>query len=102
MSTRVFEFTIEVFWVDDKKYGNDLIETIDFYDELEIMIKIVKPDLDDLEFMGNSKLKDSSTHGSTLRVLLAGFNCLPVLGSYSPRCLPPLLYFSNVPWIKPI
>jgi hypothetical protein len=27
MSTRVFEFTIEVFWVDDKKYGNDLIET---------------------------------------------------------------------------
>jgi type I site-specific restriction endonuclease len=26
-------------------------------------------------------------HGSTLRVLLAGFNCLPVLGSYSPRCL---------------
>jgi hypothetical protein len=54
MSTRVFEFTIEVFWVDDKKYGNDLIETIDFYDELEIMIKIVKPDLDDLEFMGGS------------------------------------------------
>jgi hypothetical protein len=40
--------------VDDKKYGNDLIETIDFYDELEIMIKIVKPDLDDLEFMGGS------------------------------------------------
>jgi hypothetical protein len=38
------------FWEDDKKYGNDLIETIDFYDELEIMIKIVKPDLDDLEF----------------------------------------------------
>ncbi|VVM22699.1 hypothetical protein BSPWISOXPB_4144 [uncultured Gammaproteobacteria bacterium] len=33
--------------MDDKKYGNDLIETIDFYDELEIMIKIVKPDLDD-------------------------------------------------------
>jgi hypothetical protein len=95
------------------------------------MIKIVKPDLDDLEFMGgsyelnqsnvnyfekkldrrfdlkkyvydsknlNSKSKDSSTHGSTLRVLLAGFNCLPVLGLYSPRCLPLLLYFSNVPW----
>ncbi|CAC9636200.1 hypothetical protein [uncultured Gammaproteobacteria bacterium] len=54
MSTRVFRFTIKVFWVDDKKYGNDLIETIDFYDELEIMIKIVKPDLDDLEFMGGS------------------------------------------------
>ncbi|VVM25891.1 hypothetical protein BSPWISOXPB_198 [uncultured Gammaproteobacteria bacterium] len=46
MSTRVFRFTIK-FLVDDKKYGNDLIETIDFYDELEIMIKIVKPDLDD-------------------------------------------------------
>ncbi len=54
MSTRVFEFTIEVFWVDDKKYGNDLIETIDFYDVLETMIKIVNPDLDDLEFMGGS------------------------------------------------
>jgi hypothetical protein len=25
MSTRVFRFTIKVFWVDDKKYGNDLI-----------------------------------------------------------------------------
>jgi hypothetical protein len=40
--------------VDDKKYGNDLIETIDFYDVLETMIKIVNPDLDDLEFMGGS------------------------------------------------
>jgi hypothetical protein len=39
MSTRVFRFTIEVFWVDDKKYGDDLIETIDFYDELEIIHK---------------------------------------------------------------
>jgi hypothetical protein len=38
----VFRFTIKIFWVDDKKYGNDLIETIDFYDELEIMIKIVR------------------------------------------------------------
>ncbi|VVM21865.1 hypothetical protein BSPWISOXPB_985 [uncultured Gammaproteobacteria bacterium] len=38
--------------MDDKKYGNDLIETIDFYDELEIMIKIVKPDLDDLRVYG--------------------------------------------------
>ncbi|CAC9588258.1 hypothetical protein [uncultured Gammaproteobacteria bacterium] len=54
MSTRIFEFTIEVFWVDDKKYGSDLIETIDFYDVLETMIKIVNPDLDDLEFMGGS------------------------------------------------
>ncbi|VVM25847.1 hypothetical protein BSPWISOXPB_4873 [uncultured Gammaproteobacteria bacterium] len=56
MSTRVFRFTIEVFWMDDKKYGDDLIETIDFYDELEIMIKIVKPDLgpifNDSEFVG--------------------------------------------------
>ncbi|CAC9647129.1 hypothetical protein, partial [uncultured Gammaproteobacteria bacterium] len=43
-----------VFWVDDKKYGSDLIETIDFYDVLETMIKIVNPDLDDLEFMGGS------------------------------------------------
>ncbi|VVH59450.1 hypothetical protein BSPLISOX_2650 [uncultured Gammaproteobacteria bacterium] len=54
MSTRVFRFTIEVFWVDDKKYSDDLIETIDLYDELEVMIKIVRPDLDDLEFMGGS------------------------------------------------
>lgn len=54
MSTRIFEFTIKVFWVDDKKYGSDLIETIDFYDVLETMIKIVNPDLDDLEFMGGS------------------------------------------------
>jgi hypothetical protein len=42
--------------MDDKKYGDDLIETIDFYDELEIMIKIVKPDLgpifNDSEFVG--------------------------------------------------
>jgi hypothetical protein len=51
MSTRVFRFTIEVFWVDDKKYSDDLIETIDLYDELEVMIKIVRPDLDDLEFI---------------------------------------------------
>ena len=54
MSTRVFRFTIEVFWVDDKKYSDDLIETIDLYDELEVMIKIVRPDLDDLEFMAGS------------------------------------------------
>jgi hypothetical protein len=31
-----------------------LKETIDLYDELEVMIKIVRPDLDDLEFMGGS------------------------------------------------
>jgi hypothetical protein len=37
-----------------KKYSDDLIETIDLYDELEVMIKIVRPDLDDLEFMGGS------------------------------------------------
>jgi hypothetical protein len=38
MSTRVFRFTIKIFWVDDKKYGNDLIETIDFYDELDVYL----------------------------------------------------------------
>ena len=48
MSTRIFEFTIEVFWVDDKKYGSDLIETIDFYDVLETMIKI-KKDIEELK-----------------------------------------------------
>ncbi|SHN92220.1 hypothetical protein BHECKSOX_372 [Bathymodiolus heckerae thiotrophic gill symbiont] len=51
MSDKVFEFTIRVFWRDDKKYGGDLIEEIDFYDSLKTMVKIVDPDLDDLEFM---------------------------------------------------
>jgi hypothetical protein len=27
MSNRVFEFTIKVFWEDDNKYSDDLIET---------------------------------------------------------------------------
>ncbi|CAC9618818.1 hypothetical protein [uncultured Gammaproteobacteria bacterium] len=51
MSSKVFEFGIEVFWLDDKKYGDYLIEKIDFYDKLETMVKIVAPDLDDLEFI---------------------------------------------------
>jgi len=52
MSNKIFEFKIEVFWLDEKKYGKDLIEEIYFYDRLETMIKIVDPDLDDLEFVG--------------------------------------------------
>ncbi|BAS68023.1 DUF7683 domain-containing protein [Bathymodiolus septemdierum thioautotrophic gill symbiont] len=52
MSNKIFEFKIEVFWLDEKKYGEDLIEEIYFYDRLETMIKIVDPDLDDLEFVG--------------------------------------------------
>lgn len=50
MNNKFFEFTIRTFWRDDKKYGDDLIEEIDFYDSLENMIKIVDPDLDDLGF----------------------------------------------------
>jgi hypothetical protein len=60
------------------------------------MIKIVRPDLDDLEFMGGSYELNQSNINYFEKKL--GFNCLPVLGLYSPRCLPLLLYFSNVPW----
>jgi hypothetical protein len=60
------------------------------------MIKIVKPDLDDLEFMGGSYELNQSNINYFEKKLGRKFYLKKYV--YEPRCLPLLLYFSNVPW----